>query len=202
MTKSHGNSVIEHLSKDKATARSVLQVAAEELQRGYVDPVPMDITGAPTELASFKHFKTQQQAALIEIRNDLFHRKVEVLVKGPHGDQEGRTYLLSKGRFPAGLGDDHWYLMPWTMPVTQQIRDADIGTTVERERPRTGAIEHMTIRARGVFDGHLLPRITDATYHLATGLEYVADETTYGSGTATTKVEPLAKPEASYTNHD
>ena len=114
--------VAEHLARDKETARSVVRAAGEELQRGYVEPVAMDITGAPSELRTFRKYKQQQQFALTEIRTDLYFRKIEVEVKDHHGDQEDRTYLITKGRYAPGIQDLDWFLVSWTLPVTQLTR--------------------------------------------------------------------------------
>ena len=197
MSTSVDAAVLAYLENDKKTALSVLNAAREQMQLGYVDPVPMDITGAPKSLGEFRQYKERQQVALFEINRDLFYRKVEVEVIRPHGDHENRKYLFTKGRYVTGIQDEDWYLVSWTIPVAQKVRDAEIGTTVERERPGTMQVEKMTVRARGIYDGTLLPRITEVTYELDSGSIYIDDEDRFVS-VAAIEVAPTVKPEQEY----
>ncbi len=195
--------VIEHLKKDKKTAAAVRAAINDQLGSGYVEPVQVDITGAPQQVAQFRHYKHQEQAALFEAREQLFFRKIEVDVDLPNdGGKERRMYLMTKGRVSTGVTHDDWLLLSWTAPITELIRDASIGKIIERERPRTGLIEKLTVRARGIYAGTLQPKITDVTYQLGGRAIFVADENKYleddVSAEQAVEVAPEAKPPKEY----
>jgi len=190
------NDIRRHVECDKDTALKVIELAHEELQRGVVAPVPMDITGAPSEVHEFLRFKNEQRKALEAVRRDLYFAKVDTEFRGRDGDTEALTYLVSKHRVAGALDADGWIVVSWTSPITAQILDRAIGHVVEFQQPRR-PVRRIEIKSSAKY-GNILPDVEDTTYIVPSGTVYLEHERSLAPVELTKPALPAAPPEVEY----
>lgn len=164
----------EQVARDRQRAQEVREHARTALSQGKIELVP-DITGAPGVHKAFNEAQRQKLRGMQEIGEEPFFAKVETTVTGRSGRSEPACILFTRANgAPGWITTDDWVVVPWTHPLSSEIRGKPVGERVQIASGSTHVKYDIDVSAE--FQGEILPTVTDALYTLASGVVHIADE--------------------------